>query len=89
MGGIDNIVRFGDYLYQNYDCIGLMRKYNKYLLLKEKQKIMLRKTSKYVGVFYGSRMKKWGANKYNSVTKKQKHLGWFNTEEEAYSASLE
>ena len=86
MGGVDNIVKFGDYLYQSYDGIGLTRKYEKYLLLKERQKTMPRKTSKYIGVFLCRRSGKWGANKYNPNTKKQKHLGWFSTEEEAHSA---
>jgi hypothetical protein len=81
-------VRFGDYLYQNYDGIGLTRKYDKYLLLKERQKIMPRKTSKHIGVFLSRNTGRWGANKYNPNTKKQKHLGWFSTEEEAYSALL-
>lgn len=88
MGGIDNIVRFGDFIYKDYDGIGLCRKYDKYLLLKGRQKTMPRKTSKYIGVFFASRMNKWGANKYNPRTKKQKHLGWFPTEEEAYTAII-
>lgn len=88
MGGIDNIVKFGDYIYQNYDGIGLKRKYEKYLLLKEKQKTIKRKTSSYKGVFLNSRTKWWGANVYNSVTKKQKHLGWFSTEKDAIDKLL-
>lgn len=86
MGGIDNIVKFGDYIYQNYDGIGLKRKYEKYLLLKEKQKIIKRKTSSHKGVFLCSRTKRWGANVYNPITKKQKHLGWFSTEINAIAA---
>lgn len=87
MGGIDNLVKFGDHLYQNYDGIGLKRKYEKYILLKEFQKIVRRKTSKYVGVFLCSRSGKWGANEYDPLTKKQRHLGWFTTENEAYLAT--
>ncbi len=86
MGGIGNAVKFGDFLYQDYDGIGLLRKYNKYIQLKEKQKMMPLKTSQYKGVFFASKMKKWGSSYYDSHNKKQKHLGWFLTEQDAFDA---
>lgn len=88
MGGIDNVIKFGDFIYKNYDGVGLKRKYEKYLLLKEKQNTMPRKTSKYIGVFLCRRTGRWGANRYNPSTKKQKHLGWFGTEEDAHREIL-
>lgn len=79
-GCVDDIVKFCEYIYKDYDNMGLRRKYEKYLLLKEKQRTMHRKTSKYVGICFCSRAKKWTARYYNKITKNDKHLGWFPSE---------
>ena len=80
MGRLDDLVKFGDYIYGEYDGIGLRRKHERYLELKTQQKTIHRKTSSHVGVFLSRRTGRWGANIYNPVTKKQKHLGWFSSE---------
>ena len=82
-----DIKLFGDYIYQNYDGIGLKRKYEYYQsFLNLIPKMKLSKTSQYKGVCFNNRNKKWKSSLYNKKTKKDFHFGWFNTELEAYNA---
>jgi hypothetical protein len=85
MGSVNDIKLVGDYIYQNYDCVGLGRKYQSYQnLLKLIPTLKLSKTSKYKGVCFNKRNGKWKSTWYNSSTKKAVHLGWFDEEEDAY-----
>lgn len=86
IGCINDVKLIGDYIYQDYDNMGLKRKYNSYQKILNFIPIMeLTKTSKYKGICFNNGNKKWKSSIYNSLTKKNIHLGWFKTELDAYN----
>ena len=86
IGCIGDIKSVGDYIYQNYDGIGLKRKYTSYQNILQLIPLMkLTKTSQYKGICFNNRNKKWKSSWYDSITKKDIHLGWFNTESDAFN----
>jgi hypothetical protein len=86
VGSVNDIKLIGDYVYQNYDKIGLERKYQSYQnILKLIPTLKLTNTSKYKGVCFNTRNKKWKSSWYNSNTKKDVHLGWFESELDAFN----
>lgn len=80
---LEGMVKFATYLYGDYtvDKIGLRRKADKLIIIKEKyEKVILTQHSKYKGVTYNIANKKWRAN-YLGV-----YLGSYKTEQEALFA---
>lgn len=78
--GIGNCRRFLDYIYNGKE-MGLKRKYEKYLLLKNKCIIPPPKSSKFRGVTFAKNINKYNATIYKN--KQRFNLGYFITEEEA------
>ena len=74
-----DIKKIGDFLYENYDGIGLDRKYLKYTEIINSLEIL---TSKTKGVSFCKKQKKWRAYF------KRNHLGWFDSEEEAIRSRI-
>jgi hypothetical protein len=87
IGVTKNIKKVCEYIYQNYDGMGLSRKYVSYQnLLKLIPTLKLTNTSKYKGVCFNKLNGKWKSQWYDHLIKKDHHVGWFDTEIEAYEA---
>lgn len=83
---IPDILNFCKYIYYNRenDCIGLTRKYAKYLELLEINKNIKPKSSKYTGISLNKKNNKWTATVWSSG--RYIYIGSFNTEDDAYIA---
>ena len=68
-----------EYIYKNYDGIGISRKYSRYLEFLDKylKSKVFKKTSSYKYICFNNNNKKWGS------FWKGKYLGWFDSELEA------
>jgi hypothetical protein len=74
-----DINKLGNYIYSNYDEIGLLRKYKKFIEIKSSMENL---TSSYKGISFHKKIKKWRAYYKN------KFLGWWDSEEEARQARV-
>lgn len=83
--GNNQVRNFCQFIYQN-STIYLDRKYRKYLeLMSLLNKRKLSTSSKYRGISYSKKMKKWLAY-FSKRNMPQLKVGWFNSEEEAFKA---
>jgi hypothetical protein len=73
-----DLLRLGNYIYnENFDGIGLKRKFDKFNLIKES---LPKRSSQFKGVSFHNGFGRW------RVYVKRKFIGWFLTEREAYEA---
>lgn len=85
--GNNQVINFCKFIYKNA-TIYLHRKYEKFLdLEKILKKRTLSTSSKYRGISYSKKMKKWLAY-FSKRNMPQLKVGWFDTEEEAFVARL-
>lgn len=86
----DDIIKFANYIYRDYDTntVGLKRKWEKFEALRQKGK--KEKTSSSRGICFNKRNGYWKSTILQSETKiKEKHIGWYKTEQDAINARTE
>lgn len=75
-----DLTRLGEYLYPNGFELGLRRKYEKYIMIKDS---LPKLTSQWKGVGFHK-----GEGRWRAYGPKNKYLGWFDTEDQARQARL-
>jgi hypothetical protein len=84
ISGNNQVKLFCDFIYKN-STTHLNRKHDRYIeLVNQIEKRTKKTSSKYRGVSYSKKMKKWLS--YFIKNNKQIKVGWFKTEQEAYDA---
>jgi hypothetical protein len=81
--GIENVIKFGDWLYSDIAFMGLNRKYQKYLEIKNDLFPMIRKRkTKFKGVYFRKGVNHWYISPI--IDGKIKRIGGFKSDTDAY-----
>jgi hypothetical protein len=79
ISGNNSCCKFRDHIYKNSE-IFLKRKRD---MLAQIKKITYKQTNPYIGVFFYKKNQKWAASIYIDKNNRRKHIGLFNTPQEA------